>query len=259
MADAALSKTQRRNARKRAKEKEKAGDAKSPPKTDAPLEPCYRQIFALSKEIIARRMALGGETPPDEDEWQQVWPLVPTIVHALHRTVQARRQFQDSGDRIADWELRWIGHTEFAGELDDENPIESPLSKGEAVPPSLGTAERPLGIRGSGRPLGGPSIPAAMHSGTASIELQACPDAVTSPAEHHDSSSGSDKLKGLWQQAQIQAESIALQAPGNVSQDEIHQVAVNIFRKLKKKDKSREKARSKRKGFGSKSSMVAGV
>lgn len=204
-------------------------------------------------------MKLGGEDPLDEEEWLQVWPLMPTIVHALHRTVQTRRELIASDDRIVDWELRWIGKKEFdCGHSEDPN--ESPLSKGEAtMPPSLGTATRPLGIRGSGRPLGGPSIPVAKHSGTASTELQACPDAAMGPDEHHDSSSGSGKLKGLWQVAQKQAEGIVLQAPSTVPETEVHQITVQIFRKLKKKEKSREKARSKRQGFGSRSSMVAEV
>ena len=59
--------------------------------------------------------------------------------------------------------------------------------------------ERPLGIRGSGRPLGGFNIPAAEQSGTVSIELQAYPDATMSPDEHRDSSSGTKQIKGLWQ------------------------------------------------------------
>jgi len=261
MAEAALSKTQRKNAKKRAKEKENAGDDKPPPQTtDAPLEPCYRQIYELSKEIVARRMKLGGEDPPNEEEWQQVWTYMPTIVHALHRTVQKRRELTESGDQIVDWELRWIGRTEFNDEL-NENPSESPLSIGEAtVPPSLGTVKRPLGVRGSGRPLGGSDIPAAKHSGTVSTALQACPDAKVGPVEHPDSSGGNEQLKGLWQLAQSQAESKVLQAPGGVSEEHIHQMTVEIFRKLKKKDKSREKARAKRiTGFGSKSSMVAEV
>ena len=159
---AALSKTQRKNAKKRAA-KEKAGDDEPPPTTDPPLEPYYRQIFELSRHVVARRMALGGENPLDDEEWRQVWPLVPTIVHALHRTVMTRRQLMEGDDKIVDWELRWIGQNEFQGELD---PNESPLSKGEAIPPSLGMVQRPLGVRGSGRPLGGLGIPVAKHSGS---------------------------------------------------------------------------------------------
>jgi len=256
-AAAAPSKTQRRNAKKRAKDKDKAGDDKTPP-ADAPLEQSYKQIFELSRHIVARRMQLGGEDALDEAEWQEVWPLMPTIVHALHRTVQARRKLAEKDEKIVDWELRWIGQDEFSSEL-KKDPNESPLSKGEAtMPPSLGTAQRPHGIRGSGRPIGGPSIPVAKHSGTESPELQACPD-VDGPDEHRDSSSGSEKLKGLWQLAQGQAASRALQAPGSMSEENIHQITVDIFRKLKKKAKSREKAQSKRQGFGSTSSMVAEV
>ena len=71
MAEAALSKTQRKNAKKRAA-KEKAGDDEPPPTTDPPLEPYYRQIYELSRHVVAQRMALGGESPLEDEEWRQV-------------------------------------------------------------------------------------------------------------------------------------------------------------------------------------------